>query len=51
MRILIIEDNIEQISFFDNDISNFVLSDGSTLTGDKKLFLLNDKMTSYTGEI
>ena len=47
----IIEDNIEQISFFDNDISKFMLSDGSTLTGDKKLFLLNDKMTSYTGEI
>ena len=41
----IVDDGSEQISFFDNKIKD------TNLLGDKKLFLLNDKNTSYTGEI
>lgn len=41
----IVDDGSEQISFFDNKIKD------TNLLGNKKLFLLNDKNTSYTGEI
>ena len=41
----IVDDSSEQISFFDNQIKDI------NLLGEKKLFLLNDKNTSYTGEI
>ena len=41
----IVDDGSEQISFFDNEIKY------TNLLGDKKLLLLNDKNTSYTGEI
>lgn len=51
----IIEEESEQISFFDNEINKIVLPDGSQLTsnlsGENKLLLLNDNITAYTGEI
>lgn len=51
----IIEKESEQISFFDNEINKILLPNGSQLTselsGENKLLLLNDKITSYTGEI
>lgn len=51
----IIEKDSEQISFFDNEINKILLPNGSQLTsdlsGENKLLLLNDKITSYTGEI
>ena len=51
----LLEEDSEQISFFDNEINKILLPYGTTLTnglsGDKKLLLLNDKTTSYTGEI
>lgn len=51
----LLEEDSEQISFFDNEINKILLPYGTTLTnglsGSKKLLLLNDKTTSYTGEI
>ena len=49
------EKDSEQISFFDNEINKILLPYNThldnDLSADKKLLLLNDKITSYTGEI
>ena len=51
----LVEEDSEQISFFDNEINKILLPYNTQLdndlSSDKKLLLLNDKITSYTGEI
>lgn len=51
----LVEKDSEQISFFDNEINKILLPYNThldnDLSADKKLLLLNDKITSYTGEI
>ena len=47
----VIDEEIEQISFFNKDIGNIILSDDTKTIGEKKLLLLNDINTSVNGEL
>ena len=46
-----IDEEIEQVSFFDKNISNIILSDDTKSIGEKKLLLLNDTASSINGEL
>ena len=46
-----IDEEIEQVSFFDKNISNIILSDDTKSIGEKKLLLLNDIASSINGEL
>jgi len=43
-----IDEDVEQLTFFNNNKSNLIISNGSS---NNKLLLLNDKSTSITGEL
>lgn len=47
-----VDENIEQLSFFDNNINDSLIrNDSDIILPNKKLLLLNDKSTSITGEL
>lgn len=47
----IIDEDVEQISFFNKDIGNIILEDNGSYSTEKKVLLLNDKDTSISGEL
>ena len=46
-----VDEEIEQVSFFDKNISKIILSDDTKTIGEKKLLLLNDSTSSVSGEL
>ena len=47
----VIDKDIKQLSFFDTDISNSILTNNKITTSNKKLLLLDDKSTAINGEL
>ena len=47
----IIDEDIEQLSFFNKELGQIICTDNSKSINEKKLLLLNDKVTSINGEL